>query len=60
MKTYNQNSSVRKPMMYGGSGGSAMSAPKMSMGMGMEKDKRKKTMGMMGMMYGGKPNKRSR
>lgn len=57
MKTYNEKSSVRKPMMYGGSGGSAMSAP---MGSGMMQDKKKKNMGMMGMMYGGKPSKRSR
>jgi hypothetical protein len=57
MKMYNPKSTVRTPMNYGGMAnmtGNAMSA-------GMRKDKAKKqNMMTMGMMYGGKPNKRSR
>ena len=71
MKTYNKNSVVRKPMMYGGPtvrktstrqrtmqmGGMAMSAP---MGMGMAEDtaKKNKKMVNMPMMYGGMSKKR--
>tara|TARA_R100001015_G_C4488831_1_gene67024 strand:+ start:136 stop:309 length:174 start_codon:yes stop_codon:yes gene_type:complete len=57
MKMYNPKSTVRTPMNYGGMAnmtGNAMSA-------GMRKDKAKKqNMMTMGMMYGGKPSKRSR
>jgi hypothetical protein len=48
MKMYNPKSTVRTPMNYGGMAN-------------MRKDKAKKqNMMTMGMMYGGKPNKRSR
>jgi len=68
MKTYNKNSSVRKPMMYGGSA-AMMPKKKMQMGgmtntmgdsmaMGMKKDKMNKNMNMMGMRYGSKVKKK--
>ena len=55
MKTYNKNSTVRKPMMYGG--GASMPKKKMMgggmspMGAGMMADKKQKA--MMGMKQGG-------
>tara|TARA_R100001086_G_scaffold250066_1_gene193173 strand:- start:498 stop:674 length:177 start_codon:yes stop_codon:yes gene_type:complete len=58
MKTYSKNSSVRKPMMYGGSTSTSPNTFGSSMAMGMQKDKMDKNMDMM--MYGGKPSKRSR
>ena len=56
MKTYSKNSTIRKPMMYGG--GASMPKKKMMgggmMGSGMMQDKKNKTaMGMMGMKHGG-------
>ena len=58
MKIYNNKSSVRKPMMYGGStskkmmGGGMANTMGNSMAMGMKKDKMNKNMAAMGMMYG--------
>jgi hypothetical protein len=69
MKTYSKNSSVRKPMMYGGMaaptkkrkimnvGGMATSMPMAGpFGAGMMADKKKKQ--AMGMMYGGNAKKK--
>ena len=60
MKIYNNKSSVRKPMMYGGStskkmmGGGMANTMGNSMAMGMRKDKMNKNMAAMGMKHGGK------
>jgi hypothetical protein len=60
MKTYSPKSSVRKPMMYGGStskkmmGGGMANTMGNSMAMGMRKDKMNKNMAAMGMKHGGK------